>query len=194
MLFCIGLLTVESRLCMFCNPHFRTLGDHCRVACATLQSMSDILNSAVSLTYCTQFLWIYGIVFEYPSSMCLPKFSALPPLCLSEFISNYGLFTVQNCWIVPHIFRTHCPVWCWALIFANYFRDFAMELVEIQLLQAQICGGFIYLFISIMGRLLQGEWRCFTLNQFEWSVWGKLLVSENQYLTNTDIFQQVVHW
>jgi hypothetical protein len=39
------------------------------------------------------------------------------------------------------------------VIFANYFWAFAMELGEIELLQAQICGGFIL----IMGRLLQGE-------------------------------------
>ena len=67
-----------------------------------------------------------------------------------------------------------------------------MEPIEIWLFQAQICGGFIYLsWLWVV--LLQDEWRCFKLNQFEWSVWGKLLVSENQHLTSTDIFQQMVH-
>ena len=32
MLFCNGLLTVGSRLCIFCSLHFRTLRDHCRAA------------------------------------------------------------------------------------------------------------------------------------------------------------------
>ena len=49
MIFCIGLLTVVSWLCFFCSLDFRTLRDHCRAGRATLQSMSDILNSAASL-------------------------------------------------------------------------------------------------------------------------------------------------
>ena len=48
MLFCIGLLTVELWLCSFCSVDFRTLCDHCHVGQATLQIMSNILNTAVS--------------------------------------------------------------------------------------------------------------------------------------------------
>jgi hypothetical protein len=77
MLFCIALLTVESRLCTFCSLHFRTLHDNCCAGRATLRSMSDILNSAVgsstfiispysmSYRYRTQFLWISIFILLY---------------------------------------------------------------------------------------------------------------------------------
>ena len=67
--------------------------------------------------------------------MRLPKFSALSPLCLSELIFYFRLFAVQNCWIVLCIFWigcAHCPVWCWALIFANYFQVFVVIIIAAQ--------------------------------------------------------------
>ena len=39
MLFCIGLLTVGLRLCIFCSLHFRTLHDHYR---ATIRNMMHV--------------------------------------------------------------------------------------------------------------------------------------------------------
>ena len=48
MLFCIGLLTVGSRLCMFCSLHFRTLRDHCH---ATVRNIRIFKLSHVLLTF-----------------------------------------------------------------------------------------------------------------------------------------------
>ena len=93
MLFCIGLLTVGSRLCVFCSLHFRTLRDHCR---ATTWNISDILNSATSSLRSSSRAFASLLIYKESSfKMCKPS-CHLGATCTNlsyrhpEFISNYG--------------------------------------------------------------------------------------------------------
>ena len=76
MLFCIGLLTVGSRLCVFCSLHFRTLRDHCR---ATTRNISDILNSATSSLRSSSRAFASQHVLSHQISFAFDLYSSLLP-------------------------------------------------------------------------------------------------------------------